>query len=242
MIASAKVIILIVEGNNDADLLTDYLEELTTGHQARYHFEVTCGDILSDEARYATPENRIKVIIQRVMDRQKYRRTDIAKVYQIADVDGCFIPQQQGYFQVDSQLKAGNTHYYDLDGKKVVCCTTRNRRKLEATWRKKQAAFKKLLQLDSIWRFPYALCYFSLTSEHVLAGEIQYNQEDKLDVIDDFIDKHPTVTDFLGFLDEQTVAVPPLKCFDATVLQQEVGFSRCTTINFLFDDIRKLVQ
>ncbi|BBM21658.1 hypothetical protein SN13T_1693 [Lactiplantibacillus plantarum] len=54
---AAKVIIIIVEGDNDAELLQQYVDELTRHSRTQYHFEITMG--ISLVTKTDVPRHRI---------------------------------------------------------------------------------------------------------------------------------------------------------------------------------------
>ncbi|MGX6395132.1 hypothetical protein [Lactiplantibacillus pentosus] len=234
---AAKVIIIIVEGDNDAELLQQYVDELTRHSRTQYHFEITIGDIFGDKNRRSKAPNTVQKQIKSVMDRQKYKKSDIEKVYQVVDIDGCFV--KQGDFLVAEKDQSSTQHCYDFVHDKVMCASERHKVNLKQSWTAKQHRLLELVDINSVWSLPYALTYFSVTSEHVLSGHVKYVQDDKLDVVEQFTTEFPTVSAFIRFLDSNSL-------IDTTdswqQLKQGNGFLRLTNINKLFQDIEKLVE
>ncbi|WP_251898145.1 hypothetical protein [Lactiplantibacillus paraplantarum] len=237
MTETAQVIIIIVEGDNDADLLQQYVNELTDHSETQYHFEITRGDILGDNKRYSKAPNTIQKQIKAVMERQKFRKTDIKKVYQIVDIDGCFI--NQGDFLVTTSPHLIVSHQYDFNLTKVLCDSDEHKQQLKKSWTAKRHRLLELKGVSSIWNIPYTLAYFSVTSEHVLSGDVKYVQEDKLDVVEQFIEDYPTVALFTQFLNHNSL-------IDTTnewqQLRESNGFLRMTNIDRVFQDNRTLVN
>ena len=105
------------------------------------------------------------------------------------------------------------------------------------SWQLKHGRLRTLSTRTEIWSIPYSLIFFSITSEHVLSGEIKYDQDAKLDVIDAFLNQHPTVNDFLDFLEDQKLIT---QADPWSILEKSTGFKRLTNINCVIDSLKVL--
>lgn len=230
---TAKVVILMVEGDNDEGLLAPYVEEVLNAKQTNYHFEITFGDLLGDSSNQAKAINIVDRKISEVLTKQKFLREDVVAFFYLVDVDGSFIPQ--GHFLVDEQLEIN--HRYDLKNERVYCSSQRMKQLNKKSWRKKYQRLRALAKVSQVSKIQYQLAFFSITSEHVLSGEVQYDQDAKLDVIDDFLDAYPKTSDFWTFLTQNQLVTPN----DAwQILEQSTGFMRLTSVNQIFDALSQL--
>ncbi|WP_187403265.1 hypothetical protein [Limosilactobacillus reuteri] len=226
---SAKVVLLIVEGSNDEDLLDDYMEELFANKKANYRFKVTHGDILTGNSR-ETAINRVNDVLMKVMNTQKFKLKDIHSIYHIVDVDGCFIDQAS--FVVDQNID--KTHSYNLDNKKVSCKNNSLRRSLINTWKDKRQRLMRLASNKKVHNKDYNLIFFSLTSEHVICGQVKYDQSEKETSIEKFHESCPNVKDFKEFIKNNNLSSSIEK------LKKSDGFNRGTNISKLISDVEDL--
>ncbi len=233
---TAKVVILMVEGENDEILLEQYVDEVLQNKQTDYHFEVTVGDILGNNQHRANAENIVLAKIKEVMNTQKYKKSDIAAVFHIVDVDGSFI--KHGHFLVNEELKQRNrSHEYTVEDELVYSESNDMKENNRKSWQLKHGRLRTLSTRTEIWSIPYSLIFFSITSEHVLGGEIKYDQDAKLDVIDAFLNQHPTVNDFLDFLEDQKLIT---QADPWSILEKSTVFKRLTNINCVIDSLKVL--
>ena len=94
-----KVVLVLVEGEAEETVLTEYLEEVF-GDQEVF-IDVQNGDVLADWNQDKNVKNAIGDVIKAYLKKTKFRASDLKWVFQITDSDGVFIPNN--HVKVDEQ-------------------------------------------------------------------------------------------------------------------------------------------
>lgn len=236
-----EVILLIVEGQNDEDLLTEYIEEeFAEVGDKTYRFEVTDGDILSRPSNNleTNPVKKVNDVLNKFMKEKKFRIGDIAHIFQVIDVDG--ILASSDTYQVREQLTSN--HEYDLMNNKIYFRTQNILNATSRIWDNKLRLVNRLAKTDKIRNRKYKLLYFSVTSEHVIANQIYWQQDDKFNAIDAFQDQYPDLSSLRSFLKKENLVYQTNDIQESWAkLLAEEKLIRKTNINLLFDEIEKIL-
>ena len=190
---SKKVVVVLVEGSSDEELLIDRLRELYKGCEIR--FESQRGDILYD----FKSRKSIKVIVgdavRGIVAKRKYKEKDILAVLHIMDTDGCLIPDD--CIEIDESQ--GKKTIYTLESIKVD--SAKQQQHITERNQKRSINVKTMNSTSSVVskKYKYQLYYFSRHLEHVVFNEIDPEQEYKYENIEAFVEGlEGTVEEFLN--------------------------------------------
>lgn len=184
-----KVVIFIVEGGTDRLALKNIMKKIYS--QKEIHFEVTSGDITSEEATTITNvEDQIYKYVETCMRWGKFKKSDIWSIVQIFDTDGAYIP--------DKFIECGDTEGFlytttNITAKNIVDVQVRNSRKREL--------MNHLKSVTYINNIPYKGYYFSCDLDHALYRKQNLTTEEKENYADafhlKFLDKEKHFIEFL---------------------------------------------
>lgn len=176
-----KVILLIVEGDCEEELLIKYLRNRFSSHLIQ--FKVYHGDIFFNE-RVTKP---IKAIIgdtvKEFVKKNKFKMGDIAAVFHILDTDGCFIDDQ--YVIIDNN-QSNNTVYFE----ESISVQNESQQKYIRKRNKKRSTDIQLMRtaVATVSQIPYRAFYFARHLEHVLFNEPNPAKEMKVFEVETFVE------------------------------------------------------
>ena len=178
---SKKVVIIIVEGDSDEELLINRLREIYRDNEIR--FEPQNGDIFYDRNSHKSIKALIGDVALSVIKKRKYKPSDILAILHIMDTDGCFIDNDKIIID-SSQIKQT---LYTIESIKVIDDKQQNR--IIERNQKRSQNIKEINCISSIVskRFNYQLYYFSRNLEHVIFNEPNPKDELKCDKIEEFL-------------------------------------------------------
>ena len=154
--SSKKVVIFIVEGSSDRAALKMIFQKIYS--HKNIHFEVTGGDITSDEnTTIKDVETKIYNYVKNCMKYGKFKKSDIWSIVQIFDTDGTYIPNSAIQYGENEGFQYTTTN---ILAKKLKSVEIRNSRKSKL--------MNHLRALDSIKDIPYKGYYFSCNLDHAL--------------------------------------------------------------------------
>lgn len=90
MATAKQVMIFIVEGPTEETALAQILSRIFSTSQIK--FEIVHGDITTE--RRSNPRERVRGLVLQSLKLNGYRWKDIARIVQIGDTDGAFIPDE----------------------------------------------------------------------------------------------------------------------------------------------------
>lgn len=177
-----KVVLVLVEGEAEETVLTEYLEEVF-GDQEVF-IDVQNGDVLADWNQDKNVKNAIGDVIKAYLKKTKFRASDLKWVFQITDSDGVFIPSD--CVKVDEQKGL----FYDESD--IFVSDAQKKRQIEQRNEKKAKNMKVLsttshFNLERV-KIPYNIYYFSTNLDHVLWDERNELQHQKTRKAEQFIE------------------------------------------------------
>lgn len=237
MAKSKKVVLLIVEGKSEEELLHNQLRKQFQGYDIR--FEIQYGDVLFSFNKNRQPiKNIIGDIVNRFLKKRKFKKNDMLGVLHVLDTDGCFIPKED--IQIDSSQSA--SLWYESENLKVP-----NQSQLEYMIKRNEVRSRNIRTMNSIQSIlgktvPYQMYYFSRNLEHVLFNEPNPNKETKISDIERFVNElEESVEDFLNRLFETEkldTYVERYKDSWEKVSLDTQSLQRSTNLPLLFEYIR----
>ncbi len=198
MMATKKVVFVIVEGPSDADALGVLLEKIYD--KKSVYVYITHGDVTTEKDTNTT--NILKKITDTVKGYAKsnhFTYVHFQEVVHIVDTDGAYIPE--GAVKEDPEAKEP---YYTLSN-----IFTDHVQGIKARNRQKQECLNKLMITDKIWNIPYQVYYMSCNLDHVLHNKQNSSDEEKEADSLAFVKKYREDIDgFTRFILESDFAVP----------------------------------
>lgn len=179
---SKKVVIIIVEGDSDEELLINRLREMFIDKEIR--FEPQNGDIFYGYKSQKTIKAIIGDEVKRLIKKRKYKPSDIIAILHIMDTDGCFIKNDKIIID-PSQNKPT---IYTLDSINVI--DKQQQIRIFERNQNRSINVKGMNCIPSIVgnRYRYQLYYFSRNLEHVVFDEPNPEDKYKCDNIESFLD------------------------------------------------------
>lgn len=175
MTKSKKVVILLVEGISDRELLYEYM-------YYRYKplgikFKLFNGDVFFSPNNKKPIKSRIGDAINEVIKENKFKFDDILTAIHVMDTDGCFIPTTSVIHQPGRDIQTYYTNENIIVSKSTQVEYIRNRN----TERNKNVSAMHTLDKVITNKVRYRLFYFSRNLEHVLfdnpnAKENKFNE------------------------------------------------------------------
>ncbi|WP_310602414.1 hypothetical protein [Anaerosporobacter sp.] len=172
-----KTVFFIVEGNTDKTALEKIFKTIYKKRDIR--FEFTNGDITSDDL--IDKINMCEIIYKKVekyMNENKLKKTDIWKIVQIFDTDGTYIPETAIFKGKSSEFVYSTTGIECKDVMKVKNRNSRKRDKMDY-----------LLSLSDIKGIPFQCYFMSCNLDHALYNQQNLIDEDKRKYADAFYEK-----------------------------------------------------
>ena len=172
-----KVMLFIVEGQTDETSLSTVLNKIFSSSTVKFH--VIHGDILTQG--FTSQDRIVRAVWEQVRGFMGtiYKKTDICKIIHLTDMDGVFIPDEAVVF--DQTMKREERPYYtDTE------IRTPNREGVIDRNARKRNNIDRLSAKRSIGGIPYSLYYFSLNLDHVLHGQRNLSDWEKIQYAEDF--------------------------------------------------------
>lgn len=177
-----KVVLVLVEGEAEETVLTEYLEELFDEQEV--FIDVQNGDILTDWHRDKNIKNAVGDVIKAYLKKTKFKASDLKWVFQITDSDGAYIPND--CIRIDSAYELFYTDDAILVGneQKRLHIEQRNEQKSKNMNILSTTSYFNLNRV----KIPYNLYYFSTNLDHVLWGERNELSHEKTRKAEQFIE------------------------------------------------------
>lgn len=187
-----KVVLVLVEGEAEETVLTEYLEEVFGDEEV--FLDVQNGDVLTDWHRDKNIKNAIGDVIKAYLRKTKFKASDLKWVFQITDSDGAFIPNEKVIIDDERDV------FYE----EAAILVSGAQKKLQIEKRNEQKS-KNMKILSTINHFnlervkiPYKIYYFSTNLDHVLWDERNELQHQKTMKAEQFIENlDVTLEEFL---------------------------------------------
>ncbi|MGI6108872.1 MAG: hypothetical protein ACOYB8_03395 [Eubacteriaceae bacterium] len=193
------VILFIVEGKSEEAVFGPIFEGLFPSN-VRTVFAAEHSDFLTGDAR--DPDhvvNKLEELIYDSMRRNHYRLEDILEIVQLADTDGCYIPD--GAVVQDDD--AGKIRYHS---KRIV---THDKAGIELRNFQKRKNLDRLVEREELLGIPYSIYYLSCNLDHVLTNVRNLPSKSKVQNAMSFARRywrHPE--EFVTFLLDPAVSAP----------------------------------
>lgn len=225
---SKKIILFIVEGNSDEYALSPLVSELVDHSLVR--FEVMHGDITAfPEGKYKDKNivQRLELAINQFLNHNHpLKRSDIAKVIFISDMDACFIPNK---YIIETEYD--HSFRYEDDGLYV-----KNKEQAIERNEVKSQNLKDILSLQSINNTLIEAYYFSCNLDHALYNKRNLNKRLKEDYADAFSYKYYNQEiEFMSFIFNREIA--PIRDYLSSwefIKKDLNSISRFTNFNVFF--------
>lgn len=191
MAKTKKVCLFIVEGVSDESALSLPLKNFIERNRELRFFQ-TDGDLTTrDHISPNTILNEVGDVVERFLRQQHIRISDLARVVQIVDMDGCFIPDSLIHELIPEDGSV-NVVYGPSEIRARHISEIQNRN------HQKQGNILKICYRKTIkGRVPYSVYYFSCNMDHVTGGNANMPYEEKVNQADAFAAKY--MNDPAGF-------------------------------------------
>lgn len=165
-----KVVFVIVEGPSDQTALGSVLSH--SFPDELLHVHVVGGDITTQTTEKSDIVQKIADLIRSEAGIYHWRASDIAKVIHVVDMDGAFVPEDR--IILDPLRK--HIRYYERE------IRTPDRESIVERNRRKQINLGRLLKIREVWHaIPYGVYYMSCNLDHVLYGQLNLPDKDKME-------------------------------------------------------------
>lgn len=199
-----KVVLVIVEGQTDADALTASLEDVFAGDEVAV--EITRCDLTTEigvdgiRVDAANVRNSVGNVVKRYLARNHFiRKSDLLRVIHLVDTDGAFVP-----VEVVTEDKMLEGTVYSENG-----ITTHWKKGIEARNKQKSKVLRALVKTNFILDVvPYHVFFMSCNLEHVLHDKMNCNFAEKEKFAYQFAKQYfGNVEGFKAFFENSVVAV-----------------------------------
>lgn len=234
-----KVVLLIVEGFSEEALLFERLHEMFNSFNI--HFEVQRGDILFIKDNRRNIKATVGNVVNKTLQKRKFKKSDILAVLHIVDTDGCFITNN--HVVVNNEQKK-NTVYSDNkisvknEGQKCFIEGRNVQRSRNINIMSTTAFVSKSI--------PYYMYYFSIHLEHVLFNERHPEKDDKTHNVEKFLEKLETpiekyLKNYLPQMNSSLLEDQYIQSWQI-VKQDLMSLSRLTNVPLLFKYLEQRME
>lgn len=244
-----KIVLLIVEGDNDERVLNAIIQNLT--HESeKIQFEVVNGDAFIDN-HSRSGKSVIKNVIESFIDRTKIPAQRISFVGYLVDVDGIYIDKEDN---VLDENKTDDYFQYSLSDKKVVFGCEPKQKDLEKKWGKKRMLIHDVYHDDfsidikehertkNKANIKVRVYFNNITLEHVLLNRLlrgEEFEEEKRNIVRAFVialeKKHNVVSAAKDFFNKY-IPTEAKSNKEAWLMIEKNPWIRASSISFLIDD------
>lgn len=194
-----KIVLVIVEGQTDADALTACLEDVFAGENVAV--EITRCDLTTEPGVDSyNIRGCVGEVVKRYLTRNHYiRKGDLWRVIHLVDTDGTFVPSE-----VITEDKTLRGPVYSENG-----ISTHWKKGLEARNKQKSKALRALVKTNFILDVvPYRVFFMSCNLEHVLHNRMNCTIEEKEQLAYQFAKQYfGNVEGFKAFFEDPVIAV-----------------------------------
>ncbi|MDP8200900.1 MAG: hypothetical protein P9M11_02030 [Candidatus Tenebribacter burtonii] len=179
---SKRVVIIIVEGDSDEELLINRLREIFEDNEIL--FEPQNGDIFYDYNSDKPIKAIVGNIAKAILTKRKFKPSDILAILHIMDTDGCFVKEENVIINSTQDIQT----FYNPNSISVIDRKQQDR--IIKRNKKRRINVKEVNSISSIVgsRYKYQLYYFSRNLEHVIFNEPNPKNKSKYDNIEEFLD------------------------------------------------------
>jgi hypothetical protein len=197
---SRKILLCIVEGQSDENVIGSILNDLTNNILVRVH--VTHGDLTTMNG-VTTSEIKKDVgneitTVTKSNKAPHFEKSDIEKVIMFTDTDGCFIENK--FVQYSDKLKSYEKRYFldHIEAAKPETIQKRNKQK--------SANLKVINSCSEISGLPFEMYYFSCNIDHALYNQNNLSSDKKKKLSRNFSVKYyQKPLEFLDFLKKENI-------------------------------------
>ncbi len=192
-----KLILFLVEGITDKISFGIIFSEIFS--DKNIEFQIIHGDITSDYSiSHQNIKEKIKKQIDKFLEKEHFKKSDIKKIFHIVDTDGAFIS--------DDKIEKHSKKITIYKENKIM---TNNVRQIKNRNEKKCRILRKLYKSNQIYGIPYKIYFLSCNLEHVLHNSANIkNYDKKTSLAEKFEDEYSeNITDFLKFINSKSIAV-----------------------------------
>lgn len=194
-----KMILVIVEGQTDADALHMYLRDVFSNHQVAV--AVTRGDVTTEiGVDRSNIRSRVGDVVKRYLAGNRFLRTnDLLRVIHVVDTDGAFVPD--GAVTEDATL---TKPIYSENG-----IAAGSKRGIEARNRQKSKALRALVKTPFVLgSVPYRVFYMACNLEHMLRDRMNCTADEKEALAIEFAERYSAdVEAFKAFIADSSFSV-----------------------------------
>lgn len=164
-----KAIVFVVEGQTDKDALEQILKRIYRNKSIE--FVITSGDVTTQsDVTTQNVEDTLVGFVEKVLNYDKFRWSDVYQIVHLIDTDGCFVPDN-----CITQAEVPK-YLYSVDG--ITCrdkeeCIERNKQKREIV--------DFLLKQEKMHDVPYEMYYMSCNLDDALYGDKNLSLEEKIE-------------------------------------------------------------
>lgn len=192
-----QICLFIVEGVADETSLALPLQNIFDMYykQEGIKFQITHGDITSRNG--VTGQNIVAKIgecVNLFLKRNHLQKKDICQIVQIVDADGTFIDDYcvvvDERHQFDKYPFYGSCEIFVQNQNQITQIQNRNQQKSQN--------LERISLLPNVMNIPYTVFYFSCNMDHVMHGNANMNDKDKVSEAESFSDQF--CDDSIGFI------------------------------------------
>lgn len=235
MANSKKIILFLVEGISDEESLSAILSDIIRDDNVS--FQITDGDLTSQKG--ASQQNIIRNINKKIteyMSKSKVKKSDIAQIIHLVDIDGAYINDEK-YIQEDDSL--GNGFVYMED----KICAKKKERVIERN-QQKSLIMNKLTSVSEIAGTKYRAYYFCCNLDHVFHNERNLDKDLKFDYAAKFQDEfYEKEKEFLEYITKSDFIVEGNYIETWIFLKNGLNsLGRYSNFNLFFEEFKMFIK
>ena len=166
-----KIVFVIVEGPSDQTALGSVLSHIFPDELVHVH--VVGGDITTQTTERSDIVQKVSDLIRAEAGIYHWRASDVAQVIHVVDMDGAFVPEDK--IILDTMRKHIRYHEREIRTPDRTSILERNRRK--------KINLNRLIRIHEVWqKVPYGVYYMSCNLDHVLYGQLNLPDKDKMEM------------------------------------------------------------
>ncbi|MHD0398304.1 hypothetical protein ACY2DA_10710 [Staphylococcus simulans] len=172
-----KILIALVEGDTDEALINVLVEKFERNIDFQVHI-VRC-DLFAEYTRKSIKQNVGDWIKKEVLNKYKLKKKDIIAIIQVIDIDAVFISEVRTNDQIDRVLYYSN---------RIEVPNEKRKDEIIDRNKNKSGKINQMITTKVLSDIEYRLFFFSCNLEHAIFNQFNVMQEEKDDLIFEYID------------------------------------------------------
>lgn len=174
-----KIVFVIVEGPSDETAVGSILSHVFD--RSRVFVHTVGGDITTQTPEDGDIAAKVSAIVKGEASIYHWHSSDIEKIIHLVDMDGAYVPEEA----VVADPNRRHIRYYENQ------IRTPDRDSILERNARKRKNLNKLIREKEMWKgVPYQVYYMSCNLDHVLYGELNMPDSNKVDAAYDFASRY----------------------------------------------------